>query len=246
MSRKAAYQRERRARLRAAAGNSDSRESRLLSRMTPADRYYLEDAEKYVASQDRQIPGYIKYGMTEDQIRAEVIKHVQEEGGMGVNGSSVDRLDIDARFPKPQDSRYDKLVRAMNGIDLSKVRHSDYEEGGRYGVRNSSWDWQYFKQTAERMTSGYSTKELGEFVRNELKERVYTKGGRPRYMDAITIELHRRFISQGDGLVKRSRLSDPTSKLDSFVRSVHSALSVRETYRERAQAIRAKYQRTRK
>ena len=227
--------------------SSGKRESSLLSRMTASDRYYLKDAEDHVANQDRQIPEYMRYGMTKGQIRAEVIKHVHEEGILGINGTSVRSVDVDGRFPKPQNSRYDKLVEAMNGIDLSKVNTSQYGRERTSHSRGRSWDEDYFEQTVERLTSGYSTKELGEFVRNELKiTGYYSKGGRPNYTTAIELALHERFIKQGSGGVMRNRLSDPTSRLGDFVSSMSQALSLRETYRERAQEIRAKYRRSKK
>ena len=239
MSRKAGYQRARRARLKAAA----ARESGSTAQMTPQDRWLLDDIQEHLDRQNKQIPKYLRYGMTDEQIRAEVIKHVESEGALRVNGRSVSRLDVDARFPKPQDSRYDKLVNSMNSIDLRKVNTDQYGQDSTRHSRYVSWHEDYFRQTAERLTAGYSTKELGEFVRNELKETVYSKGGRSNYQTAIMLALQSRFISYGDGKRMRNTLGEPGSRLSSFVSSVRQALTVRSIYQDRADVIRAKYKR---
>lgn len=223
-------------------GASGVRRSGGGSAMTPQDRWTLQDAESYVAHMNSEIPEYFKKSMTQDQIRAEVIKHVQERGALGVAGESVSRLDIDGRFPKPQDSRYDKLVNSMNSIDLRKVNTAQYGRERTSHFRGRSWHEDYFTQTAERITAGYSTKELGEFVKNELKETGHlSKGGRPNYQTAIMLSLQSRFISQGSGHRIRNTLGEPTSRLSSFVSHIKQSLDVREIYRRRAEAIRAKY-----
>ena len=109
----------------------------------------------------------------------------------------------------------------------------------REGRESSS----YYKleRRVKELTSGYSTRELREFVLEELGEKIY-RGGRPEYITKITLALDERFLDRGwFGAVKRNRLEEPTTLVHRAALSMHSSVGVRKTIEERVASLKAKY-----
>jgi hypothetical protein len=118
MSRKAAYQRARRARIRAAkAGSGQTKEE-----MSRQDAFQLQEYEQYVNEQNKSIPSYIKSGMTEQEMQDAIVSHIRKTGEVvRVSGRYLQPTDVDGRFPAAKDSRFSGLIDAINATDMRKL-----------------------------------------------------------------------------------------------------------------------------
>ena len=225
-----------------------------------------EDAWRIRLAEDRlnglQLDRYKDFSedMTPEQIR-EKLERIAQENPSRLN-SLVDfgftPQDIDGSYAPAKNAKYQKLVDALNGLDFSQmpgVKLYDevnfggtiatipgHEYMGRRGRTYIDYD-SFYIGIARQLTSGYSTRELGEFVKEELG-RKNVSGGRDRYITSLALDLSDRVRSgysvNDDGL-RRLRLSEPSTRVDAAVRHIQGIFSDARMYRGRMAEVRAKY-----
>ena len=218
-------------------GTSGVNRKRGASKMSPQDAWQLQRDEKYLKDTAGAYP-YVKPDMTRDQIRDAIVERVKETGrGISAGNTYIYPEDIDGRFSAPKNNRFIGLVDAINATDLRELPPPPRINGrDRDGPV-----YRQLEQHVQDITSGYTTRELREFVGSEMGRRIY-RGGRPEYITDITLSLADRFIDRGNfGHLKRHRLEEPSSELRNAAGLIKQHFDVRETISRRVAAIRGKY-----
>ena len=214
------------------------------SKMSVSDQYILKRNEDYVKSMDKEIPEYIKSGMTSEEMQSAIVARIRAGSEkLSVTGMSIEASDIDGRFSAAKNSRYDELIRDMNATNFAGNKNVHFgRNGGGYYEGNLDM---FFEERAKKITQKYSTKELREFVSSELGERIY-RGGRPEYIRTISSSLQERFTDRGQGYqyLSRGKLSEISAKVPRFVSNLRQAVNTRDNALDKIAEIRGKYKRS--
>ena len=195
--------------------------------VTKYDRYAVwYEQDRYKGA---PIPDYISEDMTDKEIHDSIISHATPANKHlnHMSGDGISVIAIDGRYSAPKDKRFAELVRGMNATKM---------EGG---VGNS-FDNEFLISRIEKLTSGYSTKELRQFVTQELGLTPY-RGGRPGYLDAIWGDMYGRFTDHL-GTLQRQTLGQESHRVERLVNEIKSRITQREIATERINAIKKKYQ----
>ena len=204
--------------------------------MSPEDTLLLHSDEDYLAHA-QGIPDYIKPNMTVGQMQDAIETQVRKTGEpISINGKSISLQDIDGCYPTSKNSRFAELIRGMNATDMTKLPEprviNGYDRDGKI--------YRQLHERVERLTSGYSTRELREFVTEELGEKIY-RGGRANYLTTITLSMQKRFETRTGRMLMRNRLDEPTTRLEDIAYTMKSHVGVRRTIERRVSDIKAKY-----
>ena len=206
------------------------------TKMSQEDAMQLHSDEDYLAH-TQGIPDYIKRDMTLEQMQDAIVAQVRKTGeSVSVSGRTLYPEDVDGRYPAPKDSRFTGLIRAMNATDMSKLPEPRV-------INGPDRDGRIYRQLYERVesiTSGYSTRELREFVSNELGEGIY-RGGRPNYLTTITLSMQKKFETPTGRRLTRNRLDEPSTRLSDFAATMKSHVGVYTYIQKRVADIKAKY-----
>ena len=193
--------------------------------------------------------------MTPEQIRAKIIQIAQKDPSRAKR-DFIDIIEIDGRYAPAKDAKYQGLIDALNGLDFSKmpgVRVNDRPQGYSNAIGyiprgngpRGNYD-SFYEDIVTRLTSGYSSREIGDFVRKELG--TYSiRSGREGAITTIALDLAGRMrstLSGNDSGLRRLKLGDESSRVDKAVKTIQGKISDARMYRGRMDAIRAKYKKS--
>lgn len=193
--------------------------------------------------------------MSPEQIRAKLIQIAQKDPSR-LARLGIDATDIDGRYAPAKDAKYQRLVDALNRLDFSQMpgvqvydKPYGYSDSigsiprGRGGRGNYD---SFYEDIVTGLTSGYSSREIGDFVRKELGGYLI-RGGREGAITTIAMDLSDRMrstLSGNDSGLRRLRLGEQSTRLDRAVKSIQGKISDARMYRGRMEAIRAKYKKS--